>query len=442
MKTNRLVVFVPVFLFLMHYSNCLLAQKITFSFPALPESKARIYYFRGNDTDSIRFDLDARGNSEISLPDKYKGMVRLSIDESGSVEFIGGEPSLSVVSGATHIARDNVKFPDSEENAFLFYYFTQKGENLKRRNWIQMGLQLYRDDSHFYKLLEKEKQKIEEQESVIDTRLRTGDLYASGFLQTILLVEDMNYVLNTGDTSKLRAINDFLHEEMDWEALYTSGNFWETVQYFYIYLFKNHKPGSTSNETELEYANNVISFFERAENPVRTALFESIYNQCEALGWDTAKDSIFSYLTSNVVEIRPRSEYLKRLIAGYNTRPGNVAPGIVGLPDELRGKTRLLIFYSSDCANCETELEELKKSYDNLKAKGVEVISISADYDKKMYEYYSRDFPWQYALCDFEGHESENFKSYGVMGTPTIFIIDERGIIIGKYSRLYDTGIL
>jgi hypothetical protein len=45
-------------------------------------------------------------------------------------------------------------------------------------------------------------------------------------------------------------------------------------------------------------------------------------------------------------------------------------------------------------------------------------------------------FPWKDKICDGQGMNGINFKNYSVMGTPTMFLIDSKGIIIEKIATI------
>ena len=116
------------------------------------------------------------------------------------------------------------------------------------------------------------------------------------------------------------------------------------------------------------------------------------------------------------------------------------APKIAGTNgsnlDFAKGKNTLVVFHESGCSNCENAINQLIGNYPVLKEKGIEVVSIAADHDKDIFGNTSRNFPWSTKLCDFKGFEGDNFNNYGIMGTPTFYLIDEKGIIQGKYASL------
>jgi len=45
-------------------------------------------------------------------------------------------------------------------------------------------------------------------------------------------------------------------------------------------------------------------------------------------------------------------------------------------------------------------------------------------------------FPWEDTFCDFKGMLGVNFRSYAVLGTPTLVLINAKGIIELRTSKL------
>ncbi len=189
-----------------------------------------------------------------------------------------------------------------------------------------------------------------------------------------------------------------------------------------------------------------------------TGFANDLLSICTQLGWDNDGTIIAEYLYQNQSRLKKPTGIIKKSIEYGRLQPGQPAPNLVGaeyfLPKNETGtraqniapqqapQRRLIIFYESGCNNCENEMRQLIGNYSILQERGYDVISISADNDQTVYECHSRDFPWPEKLCDFKGFEGENFKNYGVIGTPTIYVIDEKGIIKGKYARLVDTEVL
>jgi hypothetical protein len=410
------------------YSGTISAQQIEFSFPALPEKKIHLYYSEGNHLDSLLAVSDKQGAGKVRLPEGYMGFIRVYIPGAGSVECIGGEPLLKIEGNEAFIGKEHVRFPGSCENSFLYHMFNEKELNLNRNAWIRFGMELYDSQSAIYKLLEKENKANENQMLSIDAQMKESGLYASALLDIMDYINRIDAVVSMGDTLPFRQVKAYFHKQMDWKALYTSGRLWQLVHIYYARLF----------EQETLYAEDIIPLFGQLQEPVRSALLETAYETCEKAGWDTAKESIVSYIYEHNIKLDAQNGNLRRILSSEKTKRGKPAFPVKGLTDNNFEGITFILFYESGCDYCMVQLEELKKQYSLLHKSGVRVVSVSADTDERVFEYHSRSFPWEDKLCDYKGFMGENFINYAIIGTPTIFVIGN-GVIIGRYSNLPET---
>lgn len=141
------------------------------------------------------------------------------------------------------------------------------------------------------------------------------------------------------------------------------------------------------------------------------------------------------------IEVSPDeySEIANRLLTSVRL-PGNQAPQIEGV--ELNNKPSIVLFYESDCPSCKPVINKLIDNYDYLKGKGYDVVSISSDTDKNIFESNAKLFPWQYKLCDYKSFNSPNFIRWGVASTPVLYLIDKNHQVVGQYGSLDDMQIL
>ena len=61
---------------------------------------------------------------------------------------------------------------------------------------------------------------------------------------------------------------------------------------------------------------------------------------------------------------------------------------------------------------------------------------LAADIEQQTYQTSAAQIPWKDKYCNFEGISGINFKNYAVLGTPTIFLLDSKGIIIEKIATV------
>jgi hypothetical protein len=121
---------------------------------------------------------------------------------------------------------------------------------------------------------------------------------------------------------------------------------------------------------------------------------------------------------------------------------GNLAPALIKENAKFVPVNSVVIFYETGCNQCENELVQLRGNYSLIKAKGYDIISVAADLDKETFEKTLHIFPWTEKMCDYKGFDGVNFKNYGIVGTPTIFITDHKGTIVGRYARLADMEMM
>ncbi|OCA79711.1 thioredoxin [Chryseobacterium contaminans] len=104
---------------------------------------------------------------------------------------------------------------------------------------------------------------------------------------------------------------------------------------------------------------------------------------------------------------------------------------------DVKADKKVIVFWSSTCSHCETELPKLLEKYNDLKTKNIQVIALSLDVDKNSYSKKITAFPW---INDSElrGWNSSYVDTYNVHATPTYFILDANNKIINKPDHVGD----
>ncbi len=98
------------------------------------------------------------------------------------------------------------------------------------------------------------------------------------------------------------------------------------------------------------------------------------------------------------------------------------------------GKVVLIDFWDVRCPPCRREMPNLKKIYEDFRGRGLEMVGISLDTDRKLLDEYLKEskLPWKIA-CSFNGWSDATAKLYRISATPTTWLIDRRGVV-----RYYD----
>ncbi len=67
-----------------------------------------------------------------------------------------------------------------------------------------------------------------------------------------------------------------------------------------------------------------------------------------------------------------------------------------------------------------------------LKKNNVRVIAISGDNSEQGFEKKRKYHQWPDNYCNFTGMDGTNFKNYAVMGIPTLYLLDKKGVVLKK----------
>jgi len=416
-----------------------------FAFPALPGAEVRCYYFRGAELDSLVVNLDAEGRGNIVFPEGYRGYVQAVVNRVSLVEFIAGEEVLVIESNDPRPDNRNVHFPGSEENGFFFGMMERKKTNEQEKAWItsptsppalstREGAPKEGETKEWRKLrkalkgVEKANAKEAEQ---IEKEIAASPLYAARFIEIADFADALFYAENQRDTAKMACVKEYLHNRMDWKTLYTAGQFWTMVHNYTLSMFNKEDPARKLHETQQLYAEFVSPLLKKTEEPMRSAMLQSIVKECEAFGWELAKTEVVEYIVNNNVMIAGSSPGIQRIMQGHRARAGEKAPHLSPAPSQGGGgdlspgpspqergeKLKIILsFYEPGCDNCERELQALEENRVQLEEQGYRIITISSE----------------------DEGATEAFRDYGIMSTPTFFMIDEEGIIEAREAQLQE----
>ncbi len=98
----------------------------------------------------------------------------------------------------------------------------------------------------------------------------------------------------------------------------------------------------------------------------------------------------------------------------------------------FKGKAVLLNFWATWCPYCRKERAELNTLHEEYKDRGLVIVSISIDRSLKKLKRYMKDMPAEFiVLSDTEGSSA---GSYEIVGLPTSYMIDSKGIVRQQYT--------
>ncbi|HOG15757.1 MAG: Thiol-disulfide oxidoreductase ResA [Syntrophaceae bacterium PtaU1.Bin231] len=122
--------------------------------------------------------------------------------------------------------------------------------------------------------------------------------------------------------------------------------------------------------------------------------------------------------------------------------PAFTLPDLAGKKFSLadhKGKPVLIIFSTTWCPYCRTEIPKFKEIYNTYAQKGLVVVNVDSQEPRDKVAKFAEKYKLPYrVLIDEEGDVAE---SYGVRGVPTMVLIDGKGKILCFQCRSVDSSL-
>jgi len=392
------------------------AQKITIDLPHFAGKEYVWLLFNGDKTDTIaRGALDANGQTVLTVPPAYgnrRGISNCLLTGGGGLEIIlnGGNDFTAGCAVAQPTIND-IYYTGSEENAFLLEQYKRQQGLLNKASIITAAMQAYTPRDKLYKPLSNEKKSLEKQFAGLQRQTAGSPLYAARVRQMSDFCNGVGSRLDLTEKEMIEEQRRYVRDSLDFGQLWNSG-LWKALFSRWMSL-------------ETGQGDSILT----ADGKAILAREQDI--------------NMFANLSKKMVSLFNQYGKEGLLAQLFNTEdilsPGHPAPKLF-LPDgtSIAPLNSLVIFFESDCGNCQNELLQLRGNYPVLQGKNIQVISVAADIDEASYKKVADTFPWQQKICDYKGFEGVNFRNYAVVGTPTIYVIDGNGTITGRYARLAD----
>jgi len=427
-----------ILLLLVLFQVGLSAQTITIDFSYHPGKAVSLCMKTGTACDALLTGmLDDKGKVIVDLRGKaadYPGIATLSIDSDSPIIMdiiISGKEDVYVSCPEEYPHEGNITFA-SIENEYFKKWFIGQAQLQQKMNLLNESQKSGNEEDDQFSLLINEIQDLEANQAAFEKELTESKLYIGKFIQYCNFlnkeVENLMYADSIGMTNTRAYVRDSL----DVKGLFTSGLWFSTFNGL-LTLYDNGKPYHKDFITDMSL------LLERAGSErIYHTLAENLFDICEYKGWDDMEEQLANYLTDRG-RIENFTDKLKRMITQYGLKNGSTAPGL--LQGTLPVGNILLVFHLTGCGPCEYEMQQLKENYHLIKEQGYEVVSVSLDVDEQAFKDTTDTFPWEAKYNDFQGFNSPDAENYGVISTPTFYLIKD-GILQGRCTGLMDTGII
>lgn len=345
-----------------------------------PNSNNNVSFISENKNVSIAFETQNNKIKNVIYKDEANALMNTVQESSQKQEMI-----LPALSQIKEYYKDNTDFGKALENEIAVLSASNKVD-VSKHPFISYY------NTNFAKFLANDSAKKFSQDEVIEFFDKSNDMLESSSLIRPILVAFLN---NGGNTNVGQSVDKLL-ERLKVETPRGQTVLSELIDIFDVYEMVDFK------NKYLTLAKNL---------------------KC------TITDRLASTLKSNAnVEIGAVFPNYK-FQSAVNTTAKNIA--------DVKADKKIVIFWSSTCSHCETELPKLLEKYNELKAKNIQIIGLSLDVDKDSYTKKIAVFPW-INDSELKGWNSSYAETYNVHATPSYFILDANNKIISKPDHVGD----
>ena len=417
------------------------AQELSLKLSQHPNKQAVIVAVHGIRKDTIGIiPLDQNGVGTLAFKTKQPlaGLVNLTIKDKQYLSYdfvLSPKESPTLIGDMEYVYAQNTKILNSPENDCLNRWFDNAAQYKQQIGLNQELSKLYKTEEPFLEKLATEKQRVEELLQRLADTIKQSTLFAGKYMQLKMAQEEKLAKVWESNETKTIAKNYFT--QIDFEALHGSSMWFGIINScMEVYTKESLYFGA--------FGADVASNLKRIKNQqVYEDLIDAAISVTEKFSWTKDQEVLVDFIIKDN-RIKNPTGKLEKIIQSYQLTIGKKSPNLtltttvgnntttVLKTDALKSKYTLLVFYQSDCGHCETAIATLKTNYKDLVAKGIKIISIAGDVDQEAFASTAASFPWAAKYRDVEGMNGVNFKNYAVIGTPTMYILDSKGVIVQK----------
>ena len=438
---------VPLFLFIAINS---FSQSVSIDFPAFAGKTYDFIIFQGSKQETVQQDtIPANGKFTLTIPAKfapYTGMSRWLITgtaQGGGLDMAIPGHNFSVTCLSDTPDTNNIVYTGFDAVNELNSLNTQQQQIIEKFAVVSKASVLYAENKKLYKIFNKEKIEQKEAFENFNKQLKSNPSFNARFLPIVNLTKGIPPHLTANEDEKAAIYNQFITKGLDFSDLYVSGHWTAIIRDWVGYQ-------SNTVQDTAQFVKDFKLISARITNPMQ---YTDFVGKLTYYLTTYGKDNYVAAIANAVVGSGKVHTYMGSMQVYIKATMGMQVPDIVIKEnvgsekevklvntllktDALASKYSLLLFYQSVCGPCKQTIAALKEHYSNLVAKGIKIVSLSADIDPQVFKDSATAFPWKDTYCNLEGFNGVNFKNYAVTGTPTMFVLDSKGILIKKIATI------
>ncbi|MFN5208624.1 MAG: peroxiredoxin family protein [Bacteroidota bacterium] len=436
------------FLFVTVFVAATSAQTISGSFSGVKKGNMKLLGFNGLNTYPISStNTDEQGRFSLSFAKSDYGVGCLIAGEdkpyfvilcNEQIEINGELPSIpesiSILKGKQNIqfaryAREHPK----RENTMSAWIFLEKIYNADTLFSVQKKTREF---------IRTEKKRILDEDSSFIANLDKGS-YVSWYLPTRKMISSVSAVAQQRTWEMPALIGFFRNLDYTDARLYKSGILKDAIE-SHFWLLENSGRPLDSVFVEMQKSIDAM-FVHLIKDPGRlNEITDYLFDLLERHSLFKASEYL-ALKVLNDVSCTINNDLARQLETYRAMKKGNTAPDIVfsdnpyakGIPSaqlpkklsDIKSAYTLVAFGAGWCPKCKEEFPQMAAKYANWKAQGMEVVFVSLDEDKTVYDSFVKDFPFL-SVSDLKKWKGTVVNDYYVFGTPTLFLLDKNRKIV------------
>ncbi len=431
-------------------TRTIVAQTVSGNLSQLAQQEIRLEGFKGLSSYIIgKSTVDSNGNFKLSYSTSDIGMGYLTTsDDKPFIVILSGENTVIKGESLSNVVTMNI-INGFENKMFEQYAIEYPKRESALSAWDFLG-KLYEKDSLFSTQTETAKNiryevlRIKKEDVTFLATLPKGS-YVSWFLPMRKLVSSVATVGQYRREEIPTTIANLRAVDYSDVRLYKSGLLKDAID-GHFWLLEN--TGNSSDvvvkdmKLSIDLMLKKLVLNEERLNAVTIYLFDllerhSLFEASEYLALKLLNEDSCTL----------DKDLSKQLETYRAMKKGNTAPQIVFEKgnfskssqfikslSETKSAYTLVAFGASWCPKCDEELTQIASLYSSWKAKGVEVIFIGIEDDKKSFLDFAANFPFS-SYSDLKKWDSKSVSDYYVFATPTLFLLnDKREIVLRPIS--------
>jgi thiol-disulfide isomerase/thioredoxin len=440
-------ILVPLFLCVAMNS---FSQSVSIDFPVFAGKTYNFIIFQGSKNEKIIQDtIPANGKFTLTIPKKYApytGMSRWLITgtaQGGGLDMAIPGHNFSVTCLSDAPDTNNIVYTGFDAVNELNSLNTQQQQIIEKFAVVSKASVLYKENKKLSTIFNKEKIKQKEAFENFNKQLKSNPSFNARFLPIVNLIKGIPPHLTANEDEKAAIYNQFITKDLNFNDLYVSGHWTAIIRDWVGYQ-------SNTVQDTAQFVKDFKLISDRITNPKQ---YTDFVGKLTYYLTTYGKDDYVAAIANAVVGSGKVHTYVGSMQVYIKATMGTQAPDIVIKEnigskkevnivntllktDALVSKYSLLLFYQSVCGPCKQTIKALKEHYSNLVGKGIKIVALSADTDPQVFKDSAAVFPWKNTFCNLEGFNGVNFKNYAVTGTPTMFVLDSKGVLIKKIATL------